>query len=217
MTEPASPPRYRELDLASLQGLAHPLRVRILDELAMYGPLTASLIGERLGESSGATSYHLRQLERHGFVREVLGRGTARERWWERIPGGIASDPRRHPPGSPERLASQLVEDEWMRSREAAIHEFRAHAEAMLPREWVDAAIANTANVALTLDELRQLTEELQAVVERYVAAHKATPSPGAHPVQIQLSAFPLVRREGLPGALTEAGDGVGGAGEDRS
>lgn len=213
MTEPTPRPHYRELDLASLQGLAHPLRVRILDELAMYGPLTASRIGERLGESSGATSYHLRQLERHGFVREVLGRGTARERWWERIPVGIASDPRRHPPGSPERLASQLVEDEWMRNRETAIREFREHAEAMLPREWVEAAIANTINLALTLDELRQLTAQLEAVVESFVAAHKLSPSPGAQPVQIQVSAFPLVRREGLP----EAGDGVGGGREDRS
>src|SRR5688572_10834361 len=72
-----------ELDLESLKGLAHPLRVKILDLLSTYGPATATGLAERLGESSGATSYHLRQLARHGFVREVEGRGTGRERWWE--------------------------------------------------------------------------------------------------------------------------------------
>jgi len=47
----------------------------------------ATGLAERLGESSGATRYHLRQLEKHGFVREVEGKGTGRER--ERTPGGI--------------------------------------------------------------------------------------------------------------------------------
>ena len=79
----------RTLDMESLKALAHPLRVRILDVLSTYGQFTASGLAERLSESSGATSYHLRQLEKHGFVREVAGKGTARERWWERVPGGI--------------------------------------------------------------------------------------------------------------------------------
>ena len=73
---------------------AHPLRVRILDELSAYGPLTATGLATRVNESSGVTSYHLRQLEKHGLVREVTGRGTARERWWERRPGAIET-PRR--------------------------------------------------------------------------------------------------------------------------
>ncbi|HMH59141.1 MAG TPA: helix-turn-helix domain-containing protein, partial [Galbitalea sp.] len=79
----------RDLDLVALRGLAHPLRVEILDTLSTYGHFTASGLAERLGESSGATSYHLRQLEKHGFVREVEGKGTSRERWWERTPGAI--------------------------------------------------------------------------------------------------------------------------------
>ena len=74
--------------------------MQILDTLSIYGQFTASGLAERLGESSGATSYHLRQLERHGFVREVEGKGTGRERWWERVPGGItlnATELGRHP------------------------------------------------------------------------------------------------------------------------
>jgi DNA-binding transcriptional ArsR family regulator len=83
----------RKLDVESLKALAHPLRVQILDRLSVHGAATASGLADALGESSGATSYHLRQLEKHGFAREVEGRGTGRERWWERTPGGISLSP----------------------------------------------------------------------------------------------------------------------------
>ena len=77
------PDDVRELDARSLRGLAHPLRMRLLDALREYGPATASQLADRLGESSGATSYHLRQLARYGFVAEDPERGKGRERWWK--------------------------------------------------------------------------------------------------------------------------------------
>ncbi|KAK1179627.1 helix-turn-helix domain-containing protein [Streptomyces sp. NBS 14/10] len=77
------PDDVRVLDARSLRGLAHPLRMRLLDALREYGPATASQLADRLGESSGATSYHLRQLARYGFVAEDPERGKGRERWWK--------------------------------------------------------------------------------------------------------------------------------------
>ncbi len=65
-----------------LRALAHPLRNALLGLLRSEGPSTASKLGQRLGESSGSTSYHLRQLAALGFVEEVPG-GTARERYWQ--------------------------------------------------------------------------------------------------------------------------------------
>jgi DNA-binding transcriptional ArsR family regulator len=76
MSEPERPERI--VDAASLKALAHPLRVDMFDRLAMLGPATASQLAEALGESSGATSYHLRQLARHGFIEEDTDRGTAK-------------------------------------------------------------------------------------------------------------------------------------------
>src|SRR5689334_24108689 len=69
----------------TLRGLAHPLRVRILALLREHGASTATRVAERLGESSGATSYHLRQLAAYGFVEDVPGRGAGRERWWRTV------------------------------------------------------------------------------------------------------------------------------------
>ncbi|MGP4854899.1 winged helix-turn-helix domain-containing protein, partial [Klebsiella pneumoniae] len=71
----------RVLDGGALRALAHPLRVEIYDLISQYGPQTASTLAAMTGESSGATSYHLRALAKHDLIREVEGQGTARERW----------------------------------------------------------------------------------------------------------------------------------------
>ena len=69
------------LDARSLRGLAHPLRVRMLWMLETDGPATATILADRLGERTGTTSWHLRELASCGFVEEVSDRGNKRERW----------------------------------------------------------------------------------------------------------------------------------------
>jgi DNA-binding transcriptional ArsR family regulator len=188
------------LPSTSLRSLAHPLRVRIYDELSAYGPLTASGLGERLGESSGSTSYHLRQLERAGLVREDTARGKGRERWWERTPGSVAvPDARSLPPGSADRLAAKLVEDEWFRSREQNFREFVAEGDAVFDDEWLDIATSDTINLRLTAEQLHGLVTDLDGVLMRYIEAYTRTPTPGSRPVQIHINAFPLVRGEPTP------------------
>ena len=181
----------------SLKSLAHPLRVRIYDELSAYGPLTASGLSERLVESSGSTSYQLRQLERTGIVREDTTLWKGRERWWERTPGSIAiPDARSLPPGSAERLAVRLVEDEWLRTRDQNFHEFLSEGDAVFGDEWLDIATSDTINLRLTPEQLTALVADIDAVLMRYIDAYKRTPTPGSRPVQIQINAFPLVRGE---------------------
>ena len=188
------------LSSPALRALAHPLRIRILDELSAYGPLTATGLAERLGESSGATSYHLRQLEKHDLVREVKGRGTARERWWERRPGGIATpDARVFEAGSAERLATQLITNEWERGRQQNYHEFLVEGESTFGAEWIEAATSDTVNLRLTADELRRLASDVEAVLHEYVERYRGHASPGSRPVQVHLNAFPLVRGEASP------------------
>src|SRR3954470_9116968 len=65
-----------------LRALSHPGRLRMLGLLRAEGPATATTLAARLGLNSGATSYHLRQLEKHGFVVEDEERGNGRDRWW---------------------------------------------------------------------------------------------------------------------------------------
>ncbi|MFF2496277.1 ArsR/SmtB family transcription factor [Agromyces sp. NPDC058064] len=185
------------LSTSALKSLAHPLRVRIYDELSAYGPLTASGLGDRLGESSGSMSYHLRQLERSGLIRENAERGTGRERWWERVPGSVAvPDARSLPAGSAERLAAKLVEDEWHRTRDQNYRDFLAEGDEVFGSEWHDVATSDTINLRLRPEQLAALVAEIDAVLLKYGDLYKRTPSPGSRPVQIHLNAFPLIRGE---------------------
>jgi DNA-binding transcriptional ArsR family regulator len=186
----------RTLDFQSLKALAHPLRVQILDTLSQYGPMTSSGLADRLGESSGATSYHLRQLEKHEFVREVEGRGTARERWWERRPGGISV----HPDSVPDSISGRAVADtvlrQWQRNAEALVMDFLTYGADVLSPEWMEASMMSRANVRLTVEQLAPFTADMQQAINVVVDRYRDQNMPGERPVQIQFNAFPLIDGE---------------------
>jgi DNA-binding transcriptional ArsR family regulator len=115
---------------------AHPLRVQIFDALSTYGSATASGLAERLGESSGATSYHLRQLEKHGLVREVAGKGTSRERWWERPPGSVNIGSREASQTPAGRSAANLILRELSVNEQRMLGDFVDRALDELSVEW---------------------------------------------------------------------------------
>jgi len=189
----------RQLDMESLKALAHPLRVQILDTLSTYGQFTASGLAERLGESSGATSYHLRQLERHGFVREVEGKGTGRERWWERMPGAINLDATQldHTPAS--LAASKTIVRQWARTRNELLNDFQERGIDLLSTEWLRASDVSTVNLKLTVDDLKELSEGWMDFIEPFIIRHRGKNPPGSRPVQIHFNAFPVVDGEETP------------------
>ena len=196
----------RLLDMESLKALAHPLRVQILDTLSTYGQFTASGLAERLGESSGATSYHLRQLERHGFVREVEGKGTGRERWWERMPGAInlnAAD-MEHTPAT--LAASKTLVRQWSRSRTELLDDFQERGLELLTKEWMEGSVVSTVNLRLTAEQLREISQKWDEFIDPFVVAYRGQNPPGSRPVQIHFNAFPVIDGDETPGA-----DDVGG------
>src|SRR5690348_12619341 len=71
--------RRLELDAAALKAMAHPLRVQILRVLELHDEVSVTGLAQELGETTGAISYHLRQLARHGFVEETDGDDAADE------------------------------------------------------------------------------------------------------------------------------------------
>lgn len=86
-------------DLDTLKAVSHPVRMSLLASLRAHGPATASQLGRRLSESSGSASYHLRQLERFGFVGDDKQQPSGRERRWRalqdstRLPSSLADLP----------------------------------------------------------------------------------------------------------------------------
>ena len=183
----------RQVGVEALKALAHPLRVRIFSELTSYGPATASTLAARLGESSGSTSYHLRQLEKHGYVREDAERGNGRDRWWERVPGPIelAAATFASEPGARE--AGDLVERELIDNENQRFAEYWS-SRASLPDEWARATQTGSAALRLTAEELERLGHEVWDVFARYRAKE---PTEGAHRVDLQFRGFPVVDKDG--------------------
>ena len=66
----------------------HPVRLAILEHLTVEGPMTATALGARIGESPANCSWHLRKLAEHGFVEEAPG-GTGRQRPWRAVSRGM--------------------------------------------------------------------------------------------------------------------------------
>src|SRR4051812_49626096 len=80
------PDAHRRLsDPRELQALAHPVRMAIIEQLSISGPLTATELADRLDETPANCSWHLRKLAQHGFVEEAEG-GKGRQRPWQ-VPG----------------------------------------------------------------------------------------------------------------------------------
>jgi DNA-binding transcriptional ArsR family regulator len=178
------------LDARSLRGLAHPLRLRLLCVLRDGGPSTSTRLAERLGLSSGATSYHLRQLAAYGFVEEDRALGSGRERWWRARYHDVNYLAADFGPESVElsevylRAVATIQGEQVQR----AIDEWAA-----LPPAWQRAGTLSDLRLRLTHEELASLCAELFAVIGRYrrdEPAPAAPAPPGSAPVTVQVQAF---------------------------
>ncbi|MFJ3205476.1 ArsR/SmtB family transcription factor [Streptomyces sp. NPDC086989] len=176
------------LDARSLRGLAHPLRMRMLATLRHDGPATASQLAERLGESSGATSYHLRQLAAHGFVEDAPEHGKGRERWWRAVHDGTGFD---------EELA--FAEDPATRgAADLFLHEIATtHTQEMgtwlgtahnWPREWRRASDLSDFTLRLTADQAVELNRKIHDLINSY---RDLPPSQDSETVRFHTHAFP--------------------------
>ena len=174
------------LDAKSLKALAHPIRVQLLGLLRQDGPSTATALGARLGESSGTTSYHLRQLAEVNLVTEDETRGNARERWWR-----AAQD-------STELRGEDWVDDPDVKPAldaymSAILASYASRAQAFLddadswPKKWQRVAEMSDYLLSLTAAEAARLTEAVHELLRSY----QREPRKGDSPVVFQFQAFP--------------------------
>ena len=173
-------------DVDTLRAIAHPLRMKMLGALRADGPATASDLGRRFGESSGSTSYHLRQLQRFGFVVEDDEQPSRRERRWKAAHEMTSF-----------RTAS-LYEDEAGRellgvAMRQAIDNLMGDIDAYLTQdlsgEWRASLGASDYLLQLNSDEVNKLREELSVVIERYRG--RESESSDAKSIALHLLALP--------------------------
>jgi DNA-binding transcriptional ArsR family regulator len=181
----------RELtDPAALKALAHPLRRRILRTLDREGPATSTTLARALGENTGATSYHLRQLAEHGFVEDVPNRGQGRERWWRARRQDL-----RFPPRSTMSADMRATFDEF--ARQGVAEDIEAFARFQRERdalgEWGDGMLFARGALHLTRDQLMQFWADYMDLFNRYVAAVPDPPPDDARRLLVRFVAFPDV------------------------
>lgn len=178
-------------DVRSLRALAHPVRLALIEHLAVDGPLTATEASELVGESPSSCSFHLRQLAKYGFVEET-GEGTGRRRPWRVTRLGLDFDPDAADPavGRASAEVARLL-------RERQMDRYRAWraARASWPEVWRRAAVDSEFAFWLTPDELRalgtELIERLYALGRERLADPAARPE-GSAPVELLLFAYPM-------------------------
>ncbi len=180
-------------DPRKLRGLAHPLRLRILGLLRSGGPSTATRLALELGESSGATSYHLRQLANYGFVVPDQNReGRGRERWWRsasrytELPRAQAREGHEGAEGFLRALAADFYRE--MEDFLESLH--------LLPAAWDEGWTLSDRFLRLTPDEASRLRVELRDVVQgfRRNAAEGDPEAPeSAELVLVQVQILPRV------------------------
>lgn len=173
------------LGLEAIRLLAHPLRQRIERELRK-GPVTATSLAHALGESTGLTSYHLRQLAKYGFVEEVVGAGRGRERWWRFVPKDRRFPER--PEQSPEMRA--VLDELVHRELTADVARFAGAVTSDGTGPWAAALPYSRGSIRLTTEELREFFEAYIALLARYQRPAEDTP-PGARTVQTRFFAYP--------------------------
>ena len=201
-------------DASALAALAHPLRLRMLGLLRRFGPSTASRLADRVGESSGLTSYHLRQLAEAGMIvdaepadLEHVEVSGGRERWWKAARRSTYTVP--SPPGDD---AAAAASGDYLRAVIAANHENARNwlsVEHAWPRPWQDSTEFSDIPLRLTVAEAASLTRDLAALLARYrrfdvsVAPGTGDVPADAVGMTVQYQVFPFPDQE--PPAGTQA------------
>lgn len=156
-----------------LRAIAHPVRLRLLEELAATGPATATELAERVGESPANCSWHLRQLARYGFIEEAGG-GAGRQRPWRVV---VQSNRWGGPDDDAEFAAADDAATGVLAANEyAAMRRWHA-ARRGEPRQWREAALLSQSQAWLTAAELKAVKEEIQAIFLRHLDPDRFDPA----------------------------------------
>lgn len=179
------------VDARTIKGLAHPLRVQMLGLLREFGPATATELGRRTGQSSGVTSYHLRQLADFGFVEEDEQRGNGRERWWRSRHRVTYFEP--FSVDETTRAAGEEYLRAVARANAERIVRFvdgtATYLEVMGP-EWEHGSTLSDSLLWLTAEESTRLGRELDALMARYTRDPEASRA-GRNRVVVQYQVMP--------------------------
>lgn len=145
-------------DARTLRALAHPVRIALIEALSLEGPMTATEVGERIGESPTTCSFHLRQLAKYNLVEEAGG-GKGRARPWRMSSIGMQLSAY----GDPELEVAASAVRRLLRERKLDRYRAWLEMQTMFPPQWRQAAGESELIFYVTAEELTELNDELVA------------------------------------------------------
>jgi len=188
-------------NLDAMRALAHPERSAILKLLMSGRSRTATECAQMVDASPSACSYHLRQLERFGFVdRDDAAGGDqpvdGRTRRWKAAAIGFSLGAERPSESTPEQLAVFSALRHADRTENDRLERsFFQHFDE-LAAEWQNSCEFSNYELSVTPDEITQLLVSIDELLLPYrVGARTAAPGE-ARPVHVQLNAFRRVDDE---------------------
>jgi DNA-binding transcriptional ArsR family regulator len=168
--------------------------VRLLGQLRMYGPATATRLAHDLGESSGATSYHLRELAKHGLVVEDEDRNRGRERWWRAAHRTTYFDMTLDDPGTKAtggeymRAVARVYSDRMLHFSENVEYSAEVYGA-----DWADAFTLSDWRLRVTVEQAKRLHQEINVLLNGY---RDLPEEPGTKQLITQVQIFPMVEPE---------------------
>ncbi len=155
----------RTSDPAVLRALAHPLRVEILSLLAgSDAALTASEVAARTEQTVANCSFHLRTLERAGFVVRAEPRG--REKPWRAAHRHL--DLRPDPADRESVVAAGALSALYVQREAARLTAVLTAPEPFDAPEWTDAVTMSMSRFWATAEEMKELGEAVARLTDAF-------------------------------------------------
>jgi predicted ArsR family transcriptional regulator len=179
-------------DAQTMRALAHPVRIGLIEALSLHGPLTATEVGDLIGESATTCSFHLRQLEKYGFVEEAGG-GKGRSRPWKMSSIGMRMSATHDDPETA--LAAGALAG-MFRDRQLKRYQNWRENRTSYPQDWQNAASDSEFITYMTAAELQELNDELSDLLLSRFKERLADPAQrpaGALPVEMLFMSYPII------------------------
>jgi len=148
----------------ALRALTHPVRIALIEALAVHQPLTATQAADLIQETATTCSFHLRQLAKYGFVEEA-GRGKGRERPWKLLDMGISV------PEEDLDVEGRIAADTFARAFfQRALQRFDQwqRTRRLYPDDWIRASAEDQAVLFVTAAELAEINTKVHEILTAY-------------------------------------------------
>jgi hypothetical protein len=161
--------------------------------LQQDGPATATSLAAACDESTGSTSFHLRQLAKYGFIEELADRGGPRERWWQARARGFEF--KTITDNGPELETAALLLRSRVLDQSAETLARYLDEEPDLEPDWRDAALFANATAHLTAAEMTEVSQRLVELMRLYERPDAAQRPATARRVRFVVYGLPEIAR----------------------